>query len=161
MWRRHELLADPGSGDDTGEVDSAGSDFVASGGKRTAIRAVRFASPMFIIAKPFAPTKQSRLLSLLSLVAHSHRVRSSEKLAEQAQRSVTLLFVTPEQFARTFCADPDLPPAPWADTMAAQIRTQLEDQDGVGNMELAVGGSGDETPEFKLFVERFCSDFSL
>jgi chromatin structure-remodeling complex subunit SFH1 len=36
--------ADPGSGDDipdAGEVDSDGSDFVASGGTRTAIRAAR------------------------------------------------------------------------------------------------------------------------
>lgn len=36
--------ADPGSGDDipdAGEVDSDGSDFVASGGTRTAIRASR------------------------------------------------------------------------------------------------------------------------
>ncbi|KAH9054041.1 hypothetical protein EDB83DRAFT_2393903 [Lactarius deliciosus] len=38
------MLADPGSGDDipdTGKVDSDGSDFVASGGTRTAIRAAR------------------------------------------------------------------------------------------------------------------------
>ena len=36
----------------------------------------------------------------------------------------------------TFCADLDLPPTPWVDT-------QLEDQDGVGSMELAVGGGGE------------------
>lgn len=105
---------------------------------------------------------------------------AEEKLAEQAQRSVALVpirvefetdthrirdcfvwnlhesLVTPEQFARTFCADLDLPPAPWADTVAAQIRAQLEDQDGVGSMELAVGGgggeSGDEIPECRVIL---------
>jgi chromatin structure-remodeling complex subunit SFH1 len=105
-----------------------------------------------------------------------------ERLAEQAQRSVALVpirvefetdthrirdcfvwnlhesLVTPEQFARTFCADLDLPPVPWADTVAAQIRAQLEDQDGVGSMELAVDGgvgageSGDEIPECRVIL---------
>jgi chromatin structure-remodeling complex subunit SFH1 len=63
--------------------------------------------------------------------------------------------VTPEQFARTFCADLDLPATPWADTVAAQIRAQLEDQDGVGSMELAVDGggeSGDEVPECRVIL---------
>jgi chromatin structure-remodeling complex subunit SFH1 len=104
---------------------------------------------------------------------------AEEKLAEQAQRSVALVpirvefetdthrirdcfvwnlhesLVTPEQFARTFCADLDLPPAPWADTVAAQIRAQLEDQDGVGSMELAVDGggeNGDEIPECRVIL---------
>lgn len=195
--------ADPGSGDDipdAGEVDSDGSDFVASGGTRTAIRAARgtlrvvnstasypaggtpapsalsrteldqsylglIPPAHFIIAKPFAPTK--------------HVDFAEEKLAEQAQRSVALVpirvefetdthrirdcfvwnlhesLVTPEQFARTFCADLDLPPAPWADTVAAQIRAQLEDQDGVGSMELAVDGggeNGDEIPECRVIL---------
>ncbi|KAI9443610.1 SNF5-domain-containing protein [Lactarius indigo] len=150
---------DPGSGDDipdAREVDSGGSDFVTSGGTRTAIRAVRVANGAIAYAvggtpaaKPFSLTK---------------RVDFSEKLAEQAQRSIVLVpicvefetdahrirdcfvwnlhesLVTPEQFARTFCADLDLPPAPWADTVAAQIRAQLDDQDGVGSMELAVDG---------------------
>jgi chromatin structure-remodeling complex subunit SFH1 len=100
-------------------------------------------------------------------------------LAEQAKRSVSLVpirvefetdthrirdcfvwnlhetLVTPEQFARTFCADLDLPATPWADTVAAQIRAQLEDQDGVGSMELAVDGggeSGDEVPECRVVL---------
>ena len=63
--------------------------------------------------------------------------------------------VTPEQFARTFCADLDLPATPWADTVAAQIRAQLEDQDGVGSMELAVdggGSGGDEVPECRVIL---------
>ncbi|KAF8258904.1 hypothetical protein EI94DRAFT_1774063 [Lactarius quietus] len=170
--------ADPGSGDDipdAGEVDSDGSDFVASGGTRTAIRAARgtlrvvnsasrteldqsylglIPPARFIIAKPFATTK--------------HVDFAEEKLAEQAKRSVALVpirvefetdthrirdcfvwnlhesLVTPEQFARTF--------------FAAQIRAQLEDQDGVGSMELAVdgggveSGGGDEIPECRVIL---------
>lgn len=197
--------ADPGSGDDipdAGEVDSDGSDFIASGGTRTAIRAARGAvravngvslynagTPVstaagassrteldqsylglippsrFITAKPFVPTK--------------HGDFSEEQLADQAERSVALVpirvefetethrirdcfvwnlhesLVTPEEFARTFCADLDLPAAPWSDTVAAQIRAQLEDQDGVGSMELAVdggGNGGDEVPECRVIL---------
>ncbi|KAI0249050.1 hypothetical protein BJV78DRAFT_1130299 [Lactifluus subvellereus] len=119
----------------------------------------------FITAKQFAPTK--------------HADFSEEMLAEQAKRAVSLVpirvefetdthrvrdcfvwnlhetLVTPEQFARTFCADLDLPATPWADTVAAQIRAQLEDQDGVGSMELAVDGggeSGDEVPECRVVL---------
>ncbi|KAH9172063.1 SNF5-domain-containing protein [Lactarius sanguifluus] len=176
--------ADPGSGDDipdAGEVDSDGSDFVASGGTAhrdsRGARLARFALPMarqrmrsvglprLPRPRPFAPTK--------------HVDFSEEKLAEQAQRSVALVpirvefetdthrvrdcfvwnlhesLVTPEQFARTFCADLDLPLTPWVDTVAAQIRAQLEDQDGVGSMELAVDGggeSGDEIPECRVIL---------
>ena len=104
---------------------------------------------------------------------------SEEQLANQAERSVALVpirvefetethrirdcfvwnlhesLVTPEEFARTFCADLDLPAAPWSDTVAAQIRAQLEDQDGVGSMELAVdggGNGGDEVPECRVIL---------
>ncbi|KAI9507622.1 SNF5-domain-containing protein [Russula earlei] len=197
--------ADPGSGDDipdAGEVDSDGSDFIASGGTRTAIRAARGGArtanggglyvvgapapsaagvtsrteldqsylglippSRFIIAKPFAPTK--------------HGDFSEEMVEDQAGRPVALVpirvefetdthrirdcfvwnlhetLVTPEQFARTFCADLDLPATPWADTVAAQIRAQLEDQDGVGSMDLAVdggGSGGDEVPECRVIL---------
>jgi chromatin structure-remodeling complex subunit SFH1 len=71
--------------------------------------------------------------------------------------------VTPEQFARTFCADLDLPATPWADTVAAQIRAQLEDQDGVGSMELAVDGGGsvgDEVPECRVILS-VCHAYEL
>jgi len=121
----------------------------------------------------------SPLLLLQPTLIACIRASPEEKLADQAQRSVALVpirvefetdthrvrdcfvwnlhesLVTPEQFARTFCADLDLPPAPWADTVAAQIRAQLEDQDGVGSMELAVDGSGesgDEIPECRVIL---------
>jgi hypothetical protein len=104
---------------------------------------------------------------------------SEEQLSDQAERSVALVpirvefetethrvrdcfvwnlhesLVTPEEFARTFVADLDLPATPWADTVAAQIRAQLEDQDGVGSMELAVDGGGyggDEVPECRVIL---------
>ncbi len=104
---------------------------------------------------------------------------SEERLADQAERPVALVpirvefetethrirdcfvwnlresLVTPEEFARTFCADLDLPATPWADTVAAQIRAQLEDHDGVGSMELAVDGggdAGDEVPECRVIL---------
>ncbi len=35
--------------------------------------------------------------------------------------------ITPEAFARTFCNDVDLPIVPWVETIAAQIRAQLEE----------------------------------
>lgn len=207
--------ADPGSGDDipdAGEVDSDGSDFVASGGTRSAVRAARVGSRMghgmnvfhagaagstpgppsaaqrerdagkmeldqsylgmvpparFITPKPVGPTK--------------HENFSYDALEAQAQRTTALVpirvefetethrvrdcfvwnlheaLVSPEQFARTFCADLDLPLAPWADTVAAQIRAQLEDHEGVGNMELAVDGAadgpaGDEVPECRVIL---------
>jgi chromatin structure-remodeling complex subunit SFH1 len=106
-------------------------------------------------------------------------ISPEELLANQAERSVALVpirvefetdthrirdcfvwnlhesLVTPEEFARTFCADLDLPAIPWADTVAAQIRAQLEDQDGVGSMELAVDGGGDggdEVPECRVVL---------
>ncbi|KAH9979909.1 hypothetical protein BGW80DRAFT_1271218 [Lactifluus volemus] len=183
--------ADPGSGDDipdAGEVDSDGSDFVASGGTRTAIRAARgvaraISGPTlyvggtpapaalgvssrteldqsylgmippsrFITAKPFAPTKHADLTGKrpVSLVP----IHASHSRCFVWNLHETL--VTPEQFARTFCADLDLPATPWADTVAAQIRAQLEDQDGVGSMELAVDGggeSGDEVPECRVIL---------
>ena len=56
----------------------------------------------------------------------------------------------PEEFACAFCTDIDLTATPWADTVAAQIRAQLEDHDDVGSMELAIDGGGkggDEVPE--------------
>ncbi|KAI0331910.1 SNF5-domain-containing protein [Cubamyces sp. BRFM 1775] len=41
--------------------------------------------------------------------------------------------ITPESFARIFCADLDLPSQPWVDTIAAQIRAQIEDHEGVAS----------------------------
>ena len=39
--------------------------------------------------------------------------------------------VKPELFARIFCADLDLPLNPWVETVANQIRAQLEEYEGI------------------------------
>ncbi|KAF8967189.1 hypothetical protein BDZ97DRAFT_1656911 [Flammula alnicola] len=51
--------------------------------------------------------------------------------------------VKPEAFARIFCNDLDIPQNPWAETIAAQIRAQLEDHEGVASMELGQDGAMD------------------
>ena len=51
--------------------------------------------------------------------------------------------ITPENFAKIFCTDLDLPLAPWADTVANQIRAQLEEQEGVASMEIGLDGALD------------------
>ncbi|KAI0039780.1 SNF5-domain-containing protein [Auriscalpium vulgare] len=195
---------DPGSGDDipdAGEIDSDGSDFVASGGTRSAVRASRSGRPVgsysglaggsgtpvlqrkdsdreidqsylgmvppsrFIVARPVGLTKhedfpeerleaQAERPSLLvpirvELETDTHRIRDCFVW------NLREMLITPEQFARTFCADLELPASPWVETVAAQIRAQLEDQEGVGGMELAVDGTaeeGDDVPECRVVL---------
>jgi chromatin structure-remodeling complex subunit SFH1 len=48
--------------------------------------------------------------------------------------------IKPETFARIFCHDLDLPLVPWADTVANQIKAQLEDHEGVASMDFGVDG---------------------
>ncbi|KAG6885599.1 hypothetical protein C0993_012346 [Termitomyces sp. T159_Od127] len=55
--------------------------------------------------------------------------------------------IKPETFARTFCNDLDLPLAPWADTVANQIRAQIEEHEGVASMDLGVDGAPDAPPD--------------
>lgn len=86
--------------------------------------------------------------------------------------------ITPEAFARIFCADLDLPLAPWSDTVANQIRAQLEEHEGIASMDfgvdykwmdagLDVGADADPTPdvvmvdeipECRVIVAVSCSD---
>jgi chromatin structure-remodeling complex subunit SFH1 len=51
--------------------------------------------------------------------------------------------IKPETFAKTFCSDLDLPHTPWADTVANQIRAQLEEYEGVASMNLGIDGAMD------------------
>ncbi|KZT01931.1 SNF5-domain-containing protein, partial [Laetiporus sulphureus 93-53] len=184
--------AEPGSGDefpDAGAIDSDDSDFVASGGTRSAIRAARLSTrnpvgtsvfragsitpvapppppqsqqrneldqsylgkippSRFITAKPFAPTKHEyfepeemskQALKPISLVpirvefeTETHRVRDCFvwNLHEN--------LIAPESFARTFCMDLDLPINPWAETVANQIRAQLEEHEGIASVDFGV-----------------------
>jgi chromatin structure-remodeling complex subunit SFH1 len=76
--------------------------------------------------------------------------------------------IKPEAFARTFCADLDLPQVPWVETVTNQIRAQLEDHEGVASLDLGVydaamevdetgDGTAEEVPECRviLSVSRF------
>ncbi|KZT66911.1 SNF5-domain-containing protein [Daedalea quercina L-15889] len=195
--------ADPGSGDefpDAGEIDSDDSDFVASGGTRTAVRAARLSSkapvgasvfragastPTITVqpATPQQPQKSSELdQSYLGMVPPArfitpkpvaptkHDYFPFEALEYQARKPIALVpirvefetdthrirdcfvwnlhenLIKPESFARTFCADLDLPTNPWAETIAAQIRAQLEEHEGVGALDLGTEtGVEDET----------------
>ncbi|KAG6849280.1 hypothetical protein H0H93_009800 [Arthromyces matolae] len=69
--------------------------------------------------------------------------------------------VKPETFARTFCSDLDLPHTPWVDTIANQIRAQIEEHEGVASMDLGIDGAMDvdalpshvdETPECRVIL---------
>lgn len=55
--------------------------------------------------------------------------------------------IKPESFARTFCADLELPANPWADLVAAQIRAQLEEHEGIAALDLSAEDIEDETRE--------------
>ncbi|KAH0587882.1 hypothetical protein H2248_006634 [Termitomyces sp. 'cryptogamus'] len=69
--------------------------------------------------------------------------------------------IKPETFARTFCNDLDLPLTPWADTIANQIRAQIEEHEGVASMDLGIDGaldidtlpqSTEEAPECRVIL---------
>jgi len=49
-------------------------------------------------------------------------------------------FIKPETFAKIFCTDLELPIVPWAETVANQIRAQLEEHEGVASLDLGVEG---------------------
>lgn len=49
-------------------------------------------------------------------------------------------FIKPETFAKIFCTDLELPIVPWAETVATQIRAQLEEHEGVASLDLGVEG---------------------
>ncbi|KAI0087001.1 SNF5-domain-containing protein [Irpex rosettiformis] len=66
--------------------------------------------------------------------------------------------INPEAFARQFCVDLDLPPNPWVETVANQIRAQIEDHEGVASMEfdpdaMNIYGPGEEeVPECRVIL---------
>ncbi|KAF8073941.1 hypothetical protein FPV67DRAFT_1666684 [Lyophyllum atratum] len=69
--------------------------------------------------------------------------------------------IKPETFARTFCTDLDLPLQPWMDTVANQIRAQIEEYEGVASMDLGIDGAmdvedippnGDDVPECRVIL---------
>lgn len=64
--------------------------------------------------------------------------------------------IPPEMFARTFCADLDIPENPWAETVANQIRAQLEEHEGVAAVDLGLDAlelrPEDEIPECRVVL---------
>ena len=52
--------------------------------------------------------------------------------------------IRPESFARTFCMDLDLPLVPWQETVANQIRAQVEEYEGLATMDLGSSAHGYE-----------------
>jgi chromatin structure-remodeling complex subunit SFH1 len=73
--------------------------------------------------------------------------------------------IKPESFAKVFCADLDLPSVPWAETVANQIRAQIEDHEGVASMDIGVDNAidssldphvaaeaGEEVPECRVIL---------
>lgn len=76
--------------------------------------------------------------------------------------------ITPETFARIFCTDLDLPLHPWVETIAAQIRAQIEDHEGVATTYLGADAemaeaedesAGDEVNECRVILSVRSSDF--
>ncbi|KAI6098101.1 hypothetical protein F5141DRAFT_1146636 [Pisolithus sp. B1] len=207
--------AEPGSGDefpDAGALDSDDSDFVASGGTRTAVRQSRAAARMgagmsngmgvfysgngasttmqggrggvpstpgmtssmaagvgttekvelgqsylgmippskFIKARPVGPTAYE-YPSLDTLFTHAQTRTSlvpirvefdtdTHRIRDCFVWNLYETLVKPEMFARVFCADLELPVVPWAETVANQIRAQLEEHEGVASLDLGVEG---------------------
>ncbi|KAI0833468.1 SNF5-domain-containing protein [Trametes gibbosa] len=69
--------------------------------------------------------------------------------------------ITPETFARIFCTDLDLPLQPWVETIAAQMRAQIEDHEGVATTYLGADAEmaapedespGDEVNECRVLL---------
>jgi chromatin structure-remodeling complex subunit SFH1 len=63
--------------------------------------------------------------------------------------------VQPDNFARIFCADLDLPAVPWVETVTNQIRAQLEEHEAIGRLEITNDGfapEGEEVPECRVIL---------
>ncbi|KAI5985702.1 SNF5-domain-containing protein [Pisolithus marmoratus] len=205
--------AEPGSGDefpDAGALDSDDSDFVASGGTRTAVRQSRVAARMgagmsngmgvFYSGNGASMTTQSgragvpstlgltstmstatttttvglgaaekveldqsylgmippsKFIKARPLPRHSPHTRpdrtsfvpirvefdtDTHRIRDCFVWNLYETLVKPEMFAKVFCTDLELPVVPWAETVANQIRAQLEEHEGVASLDLGVEG---------------------
>ncbi|KAF9220892.1 SNF5-domain-containing protein [Gyrodon lividus] len=219
--------AEPGSGDefpDAGAIDSDDSDFVASGGTRTALRhsRSRMGTGMSVFhsgsgvstpqPQPQQPQSQqqqqqrsthpekaeleqsylgmippSRFIKARPVGATAHEYPSLDALEAHSQKRTSLVpirvefetdtqrirdcfvwnlyekLIKPETFAKIFCMDLDLPIVPWAETVANQIRAQLEEHEAVASLDLGVddracmhadkdGEDGEEIPECRVIL---------
>lgn len=101
----------------------------------------------FIVAKPVLPTahdyfsddkldaqasKPSALIPIrVEFETETHRIRDCFVW------NANELLITPEKFASVFCADLDLPQRPWVETVANQMRAQIEEHEAVATMDLS------------------------
>lgn len=189
--------AEVDSGDDEKELDagererdSEDSDFVASGGLRSSLRATRMKTGINSYQYSYtsgSPAPQSvaqgkaeldqsylglippsRFITAKRAEATKHSYPSQEALDNQALKPSALVpvrvefetethrirdcfmwdlnddLVKPELFARIFCTDLDLPQNPWVETIANQIRAQLEEYEGIATMDLGSSATGYE-----------------
>ncbi|KAL1676917.1 hypothetical protein EV122DRAFT_291526 [Schizophyllum commune] len=76
----------------------------------------------------------------------THRIRDcfTWNLREQ--------ILTPEAFGEIFCHDLDLNPTTWCGTIAAQIRAQLEEWEGVASMDMGVDAADERGEEAECRV---------
>lgn len=75
--------------------------------------------------------------------------------------------IKPSTFARIFCDDLDLPKDMWVETIANQIRAQLEEYEGIASMDLGSGidgytdaeanDTGLEVPECRVILSVSCN----
>ncbi|KAJ6611378.1 hypothetical protein B0H10DRAFT_2165821 [Mycena sp. CBHHK59/15] len=63
--------------------------------------------------------------------------------------------IVPENFAKIFCLDLDLPPVPWVETVTNQIRAQLEEHEHIARLDIAnedYEAEGEELPECRVIL---------
>ncbi|KZT44432.1 SNF5-domain-containing protein [Sistotremastrum suecicum HHB10207 ss-3] len=66
--------------------------------------------------------------------------------------------ITPQQFAKIFCADLELPVHPYVEQVTAAIRSQVEEHEGIASMDLSVdpddegSAEGDELPDCRVIL---------
>ncbi|KAG6808647.1 hypothetical protein H0H92_003398 [Tricholoma furcatifolium] len=107
----------------------------------------------FIKSRPMPPTQhvyptQEMLLTHAQKRASLIPIRvefetDTHRIRDCFVWNVNETLIRPETFARTFCADLDLPFQPWLDTVANQIRAQIEEHEGVAAMDLGIDGAVD------------------
>ncbi|KIM89421.1 hypothetical protein PILCRDRAFT_34523, partial [Piloderma croceum F 1598] len=127
----------------------------------------------FIKAKPMVPTAHE-YPSLEALEAQSTRPSALVPIRVEFETDTHRIrdcfvwnlyetLIKPEAFARTFCADLDLPLVPWVEMVTNQIRAQLEDHEGVASLDLGVydaamevdesgDGAAEEVPECRVIL---------
>ncbi|KIY46732.1 SNF5-domain-containing protein [Fistulina hepatica ATCC 64428] len=126
----------------------------------------------FLIARPILPTPHVYPSTDVMSQAAKHRCSlvpirvefetDTHRIRDCFMWNLREQLISPEVFAQIFCHDLDVPLVPWADTVANQIRAQLEDNEGVASMDLGVDGAvdvdgagmkGEELSECRVILE--------